>query len=50
MNLPINGLEILSPWIGGRVFGSMRDLQLGCPGTLVIDSIRNGKYGRPMSL
>ena len=50
MNLLINGLGTLLLWIGGKVFGLMRVLLLGCPGILVIDFIPNGKFGIPMSL
>ena len=50
MNLPINGSEILLLWIGGRVFGLMRGLLLGCPGIPVIAFSPNGKSGRLMSL
>jgi hypothetical protein len=50
MNLLINGSETWSLWIGGKVSGSMRVSQLGCHGTLVIDSTLNGKSGRLMSL
>ena len=50
MNLLINGLEILLLWIGGRDFGLMRVLLLGCLGILVIDFTLNGKSGKPMLL
>ena len=50
MNWLINGLEIWLLWIGGRVYGSMRGLQLGCPGIRVTAFSLNGKSGKPTLL
>jgi len=49
MNWPTNGLVTSSPWIGGRAFGLMRGLLLGCRGIHATVFTQNGKSGRRMS-